>query len=276
MPPKLTARTPPSYSAKAILMLTSKEQPLVRVGVTTVTPREGPLPPDVETSDPGLDTLVEAANLLPLAIQSDAVANLRRENVGSLPGTVTAQALYAHETVGGGIEPSDVPAIEIEADSPTSTDAAQLARGTITAFGEWLRTQQDEAKVPESQRIFFVQLNAPTVTKNSKNPYGLAVLVGAAVLAGFALLIVALHRLFPPRERRRRRLFRRKSEQPDGPMSVDGADLAQQGQDGRDAPGAAVSSNGPAQASDRLQAWLEETAPSASETEKSSERTGPG
>ena len=39
MPPKLTERTPPSYSATAILMLTSKEQPLVRIGVTTVTPR---------------------------------------------------------------------------------------------------------------------------------------------------------------------------------------------------------------------------------------------
>ena len=101
MPPKLTERTPPSYSATAILMLTSKEQPLVRIGVTTVTPRGpggAPGPPDVETSPPGLDTLVEAANLLPLTIQSDAVTDLRREEVGDLPGTVTAQALYAHET----------------------------------------------------------------------------------------------------------------------------------------------------------------------------------
>ena len=165
MPPKLTERTPPSYSATAILMLTSKEQPLVRIGVTTVTPRGpggAPGPPDVETSPPGLDTLVEAANLLPLTIQSDAVTDLRREKVGDLPGTVTAQALYAHETPRGGIEPSDVPAIEVRPNRPRSTDAVQLVRGTISAFGTWLREQQDEAKVPEAQRIFFVQLNAPT------------------------------------------------------------------------------------------------------------------
>ena len=283
MPPKLTERTPPSYSATAILMLTSKEQPLVRIGVTTVTPRGpggAPGPPDVETSPPGLDTLVEAANLLPLTIQSDAVTDLRRERVGDLPGTVTASALYAHETPAGGIEPSDVPAIEVKAESPTPTDAVQLVRGTTSAFGTWLREQQDEAKVPEAQRIFFVQLNAPTAARNSKTPYGLALLVGAAVLVGFALLIAALHRLFPQKQRHRR-LFRRKPEQPvaaqDETVSAVGPDGEQPGTDGRESPPEhALSANGPAHASDRLQAWLEEAAPSSPEKEKSSERAGQG
>jgi hypothetical protein len=279
VPPKLTERTPPSYTAAAILMLTSEEQPLVRIGVTTVTPPKGrDGAPDVETSPPGLDTLVEAANLLPLTIQSDAVTELRRERVGDLPGTVTAQALYSHETPAGGIEASDVPAIEITADSPTPGNAVQLVRGTVSAFGIWLRTQQDEAKVPEAQRIFFSQLNAPSATRNSKSPYGLALLVAAAVLAGFALLVAALHRLFPRKQRRRRGLFRRKPEEPvapeSGPVPDGEVDAASGGPDGTSAP--AVSSNGPAEPGDRLQAWLEEAAPGSSEKGKSSERTPPG
>lgn len=286
IPPKLTERTPPTYTATTTLLLNSKEHPLVRTGVTTVTPREpapsgDARPPDVKTEPPDVDSLIEAANLLPLAIQSDAVADLRRERVGDRPGTVTAQALFAGQTPGGGVKPSDFPAIEVNAESPTPAAALVLARGTISAFGEWLVAEQDEAKVPQGQRIFFVQLNAPTVSENTKNAYGLALLVAAAVLAGFALLVVALDRLFPRKQRRRSRLFRRrKAEEHDTSSesigSVEDGDVAPGAGDGRESPMPVASGNGPAQASGRLQAWLDEATPSGSEAEKSSERAGPG
>ena len=89
--PKLTERTPPSYSAKAILMLTSKEQPLVRVGVTTVTPRGPAARRDLPTSR-RLPRAWTRSSRPPTCSRSRSSPTRSRtcgaEEVGDLPGTV--------------------------------------------------------------------------------------------------------------------------------------------------------------------------------------------
>ena len=67
---------------------------------------------------PDTNTLINAANLYPLLIESDQVAEVRREPVGPIPGFVTAQAVFAINTPGR-FEPSRVPVIQILANADT-------------------------------------------------------------------------------------------------------------------------------------------------------------
>lgn len=264
VPPKLDDRTPPSYAATMRLLLNNAENPIVRTGVTEVTPRS-PLggsdearAPLVETSPPGVDALVDAANLLPLVIESDVVATLRGERVGRLRGTVTAQPLYARPDDRPGLRPTAVPIIEVEAVSPTPTEAVQLIRGTTRGFQQWLVREQERANVAPAQRIVAQPLyEAPKVAVESESSYGLALLVVGAVLAGAALLITVLHRTVPPGAFERgfgSSLLERARPTPSDVAETDG--------EGAERPRAAEQKDGEGAGTsrDRLKAWLEEPA----------------
>jgi len=262
MPPELTERTPPSYTATTRILLNNAENPIVRTGVTEVTPRppqgEGAggqaRPPIVETSPPGLDPLIAAANLLPLVIESDAVAALRRDNVGRQRGEVSAQQLFARETPGGGVRPSDVPVIEVRAVSPTPREAVRLVKGSVAGLQQWMLAEQKKAKIPPRQRIVAQPLNkSPAVTSEDENPHGLALVVVGAVLAGVAMLITLLHRLFPPRK-----------PAPDVVAENEAARAAREASSERlddlEPSPERLSDDGSQSPRGRLQAWLEEPA----------------
>lgn len=263
LPPELDDRTPPSYTATSRLLLNSAENPLVRTGVTEVTPRpprgaDGEeRPPMVDTAPPGLGALVDAANLLPLVIESDEVAELGRARVGSQRGTLSAIALFARETPGGGLRPSSFPVIEVRAVSPTSTEAVQLVRGTVGGFEGWLVREQERAEVPPRQRIVVQPLNrTPNLTVDNDSSYGLALLVVGAVLAGAAVLITVLHRTVPPEGSRRdlgAPLLEQAHAAPSGLAAVDGEGAAPRAAAARDGEGAGTPR-------DRLKAWLDEPA----------------
>jgi hypothetical protein len=207
-PPDVRERAEPSYTATTQVLVNSASRPILRTAETRIeqTPpqvrrdRSGTVrvarPPEEVTEPPDIETLVDAANLLPLVIESDEVITLRRSMFGSLPGDVSAQALFARETAVG-LRPSSVPVIQIEAVAGSRDGAVRLADATVEAFTSWLVAEQEEAKVPPAQRILIERLRSPDITESGANNYWLGVLVLLAVASGFAALIVALHSVFP-------------------------------------------------------------------------------
>ncbi len=209
-PPDVRERAAPSYTATTQLLVNSASRPILRTAETRIEQTAPQVrrdsrgtvrvtrPPEEVTEPPNIETLVDAANLLPLVIESDEVTTLRTSMFGSLPGDVSAQALFARETAVG-LRPSSVPVIQIEAVSGSRDGAVRLANATVEAFTGWLVAEQEEAKVPPAQRILIERLRSPEITESGANNYWLGVLVLLAVAGGFAALIVALHSMFPKR-----------------------------------------------------------------------------
>ena len=142
-------------------------------------------------------SLVDAANLFPLFVQSDEVAAIRRRIVGDLPGTVSAKALYS--IVGANrFRPSSLPIMEITAVSPRPKAAIHLAEGTARAFERWLVSQQKRAKISPSQRIVMRELRASRSAVKSGGPsYGLPILVALAILGASIGLAIGADRTWP-------------------------------------------------------------------------------
>jgi hypothetical protein len=209
-PPDVRERAEPSYTATTQLLVNSASRPILRTAETRIEQTAPQVrrdsrgsvrvtrPPEEVTEPPNIETLVDAANLLPLVIESDEVTTLRTSMFGSLPGDVSAQALFARETAVG-LRPSSVPVIQIEAVSGSRDGAVQLADATVEAFTSWLVAEQKEANVPPRQRILIERLRSPEVTESGGNSYWVGVLVLLAVAGGFAALIAALHSMFPER-----------------------------------------------------------------------------
>lgn len=258
VPPTFEDRTPPSYTATTRLLVNNADNPIVRTGVPEASAGGADEePPAVEP--PGVDVLVDAANLLPLVIESDAVAALRRERVGPQRGTVTAQGLYTRPTDRPGLRPTATPVIEVEAVSPTPQEAVQLVRGTVRGFERWLVREQERADVGPAQRIVVQPLyDAPKVAVDSQNSYGLALLVVGAVLAGAALLITALHRTVPARSLKPGFGSAATLE----PVRTAPSDVGERGGEINDHPREAAQTDGEGGGTphDRLKAWLEEPA----------------
>jgi hypothetical protein len=191
-------REPYQYSATAQIFLTSSEGPYYRTGVTTEQLRELPNGDDqrvVDTNPPDTDTLVQAANLYPLLIESDAVAVEREQQFGRVPGTVEARAIFSVETASRYRE-TTVPVIEVSGTSGSAENAVKLANDTVAAFGGWITAQQDDAGVRESQRILIQPLASARVTSTSGGPsYAIPILLGAAVFLAFCGLAVMLDSL---------------------------------------------------------------------------------
>lgn len=191
-------REPYQYTATAEIFLTSSEGPYYRTGVTTEQLRELPNGDDqrvVDTNPPDTDTLVQAANLYPLLIESDAVAIEREQQFGRTAGTVEARAIFSVETASRYRE-TTVPVIEVTGTSGTPENAVKLANDTVQAFGGWITGQQNDAGVRESQRILIEPLAAAQVTSTSGGPsYAIPILLAAAVFLAFCGLAVMLDSL---------------------------------------------------------------------------------
>jgi hypothetical protein len=181
--PLFTSRNEPTYQASVQVLVNSASNPYLQA------------PTDRES--PEGKALIDAANYLPFIIQSDRVAELRRERQGDIPGFVSASALFARET-NRGLNESSIPIIEVSAFSPNSASAVRLANGTVSALMVWLTSEQNKSKIVPAGRILLEPLRSPEVVKHQESSYGLAVLVFAVVLVGFTALAWMLDRVFPP------------------------------------------------------------------------------
>lgn len=202
LPPRLTERTPPTYATSARLLVTSQEVPYLRISLTR--PVETPLPANAQAAAaveerPDIGILVRVANLYPLLLESDAVAELRNEMFGPLPGSVRAQGVFSFVNQNR-YEPTTLPVIEIFAAADTAAGAITLAQGTVDAFRRYITNQQDRAGLRGEERILLQPLRQPqAAVAAGGSSLGLPILVLFALTAAFATVALMLDRLFPLR-----------------------------------------------------------------------------
>jgi hypothetical protein len=147
-------------------------------------------PATSNSAPPDTQTLVNAANLYPLLIESDRIKQIREAQSGTIPGTIKANALNASTNTFGVFRPSSLPIVEVKATSKTAANAEKLADATVQAFGSWLAQQQRSAGIPSAQRITVQQLAEPELATTGGPSWGLPVFIGALVLLAFCGLAV--------------------------------------------------------------------------------------
>lgn len=187
----------PKHTATTSLFVNSPSAPYLR---TQQTPQSTPRSQKSQTavrsslaqSTPDTATLVNAANTYPLLIQSDAIARVREAHYGALQGTVTANALNATTNSYGVFRPSPLPVIQVKATANSPSGAEQLADATVGAFQLWMRGQQRQHGIPQSQRISVQQLAAPVVETTGGRSKGLPLFLGAIVLLALCGLAIVL------------------------------------------------------------------------------------
>jgi hypothetical protein len=157
-------------------------------------------PPSASTEPPNTETLVTAANLYPLLIESDRIARIREAQSGKIPGTVKANAFNSSTNTFGVFRPSTLPIDEVQATSRTAANAAKLATATVAAFQTWIIDQQRNAGIPSAQRITVTQLETPVLTTTGGPSLGLPLFIGALVFLGFCGLAVIAGNSRPARE----------------------------------------------------------------------------
>jgi hypothetical protein len=217
-------RARPTYTASALMLVNSAANPYLRTAVTVAPPTtKGAAPAKTAggttsaTSSalapaptagvrpavvhaPDTHTLVQAANLFPLLIQSDQITRQRIAMFGGkLKGVVTAKAVYSFVTPSR-FKQSSFPVIEVQAAAGGRKAAKRLAQETTLAFTHWLVSNQNASRVPASERILVQELQSPRgaiATGGTKKSLPLA--VGAVVLALFLALAIALDRFLPRR-----------------------------------------------------------------------------
>jgi hypothetical protein len=217
---KLHHRARPTYTASALLLVNSGANPYLRTAVTltppsanavsaaksaratttsatlgAVAPTQAARPPVVHAPD--THTLVQAANLFPLLIQSDQITRQRVKMFGKLAGVVTAKAVYSFVTPSR-FKPSSFPVIQVQAAAGGPKAAKRLAQETTLAFTSWLVSSQNSSRVPASERIVVQELQAPRgaiATGGTKKSLPLA--VGVIVLALFLGAAIVLDRVRP-------------------------------------------------------------------------------
>jgi hypothetical protein len=180
-----TQITPQSPKVKAVRSSTK-----VR-GSSTVTLKPVAQPPSVTSAAPDTQTLVNAANLYPLLIESDQIARLRESLYGVTPGTLTANALNASTNTYGVYHPSPLPIIEVKATAHSRANASKLAQDTVQTFGKWIAAKQKAAGVPASQRIAVQELQEPVLTSTGGPSKGLPLFLAALIVlaaCGIAVL----------------------------------------------------------------------------------------
>lgn len=216
-------RARPTYTASALMLVNSAANPYLRTAVT-VTPTTNAAtaaktarsttsatsgafvpPPTAAAARPAVvhapdtHTLVQAANLFPLLIQSDQITRQRIAMFGNLKGVVTAKAVYSFVTPSR-FKQSSFPVIEVQAAAGGRKAAKRLAQETTLAFTHWLVSSQNASRVPASERILVQELQSPRgaiATGGTKKSLPLA--VGAVVFALFLALAILLDRFLPRR-----------------------------------------------------------------------------
>jgi hypothetical protein len=185
------------HTATTKLFVNSPAAPFLRTQQTQTKTQSGKVvhsravQPSTSTSQPpDTQTLVNAANTYPLLIESDEIARVREQLVGTVPGTVKANALNASTNTYGVFRPSPLPVIEVKATSKNQGDAQKLADGTVQAFASWMLAQQKSHRIPAGQRISVQQLQRAVITTTGGPSPGLPLFIGALVLLAFCGLAV--------------------------------------------------------------------------------------
>ena len=223
VPPKLEARSQPTYSASTQLLITSKGEPylssantsakIVDLGDTTTTDTTGTTTGTQQAStydsgggpDGDLQRLVEIANSLPPRVTSDTVIRARNKDYRRIDGSVTAVNPYAFSGAGG-FRSGPLPYIKITGTAKSQQDAIDITNQTALAFINWFKNRQVTNSVPVKNRVLVEQVNSAehaTATGGSKPLLGVA--AAALVLLGAAGFALALERLIPRRSGRTQR-----------------------------------------------------------------------
>jgi hypothetical protein len=220
-PPGLQEKEEVTYSASSRILISSAQSPYFRSQTTTFV--EQPNRADEGTGEetageepsadgasatsvpfvtaPDLNTLARVANLYPLIIESDQVAEFRRQQYGDLPGSVSATGIYSVATANR-VELSEIPVIQLVSVAGTPEDAVALADKTAKAFIGWLEQEQKASEIRPEDRIVVEQLIVPRGALASAGPSTtLPVLVFIVVFAAFCVLAILLDRLVPSRPR---------------------------------------------------------------------------
>jgi hypothetical protein len=200
-PPKLAERERPIYTSQAQLFVTSGDAPYLRTSVprsTSVPIGTGSQTAAVQVNEaPDVSTLVDAANVYPLLIESDSVSNLRTEMFGPLPGVVEAQAIFSTATASR-YRPSEIPVIVLFASADTGRGAEELAGATSEAFRTWIVREQKRAGIDPKQRILIQELASPTAAGMvGGTGLGIPLMAMRAVLTAFGAGAILLDRSFP-------------------------------------------------------------------------------
>jgi hypothetical protein len=220
VPPKVTYRAQPTYSAEQLELVTAKNNPYLRTQQRTVVTRTGqaqrpparsstgavtttPTPQSViQLQAPDVDVLVRAANYYPYLIQSDQVVAIRNKRFGPLEGQVTAAALNSFSTASR-FRQSTFPIIQVMGTASTPKQAKKIAVATVAAFREWLTKSQNSARVPENERVLIQELQRPEKVIATGGPkHGIDLIVGVLVFALFVGGALVLDKLFPRGRRR--------------------------------------------------------------------------
>jgi hypothetical protein len=188
------------YTATENVLVTSPSAPYLRTvqtGASVQSPRAKARQPVTGlTTATDTQSLVNAANLYPLLIQSSPIARLRESLYGPAPGTLTATAVASSTNTYGVYHPSPLPVIAVKAGARRPAAAQKLAVDTVKAFGVWILRQQRAAAIPAGQRIAIEQLGV-RVRSSGGSSSGLPLFAGFVVLLGFCGLAVGVDRLRP-------------------------------------------------------------------------------
>ncbi len=225
VPPKLEARSQPSYSASTQLLITSKRDPYLSAAnvnnqvikfpttdtPTTTTGTTGTTAPtqtygyDNSGADGDLQRLVEIANSLPPRVTSDPVIRLRNEKFRRIDGTVSAVNPYAFSGAGG-FRSGPLPYIKINGTAKSPQDAIDITNSTALAFKKWFEQRQVDSGTKVSNRVLVEQVNsAESATAQGGSKPLLGVAAALLVLLGAAGFALALERLIPRRSPRAQR-----------------------------------------------------------------------
>lgn len=204
LPPELTAREQPTFTAGTQLEVSSPVEPYYRsaVDVPVVAPaardEDEEAPANLsEQAEPSVATLVAAANYYPYVIEGDQVKALRERLYGEVPGTVTASAIGATSTPNR-MEPGRLPFIQVVASSDSPANARRLAQSSADAFIRYVQIQQQRSGIRPAQRLVVKQLRKPerTFQIGGTSP-NLPILVFVALVGVAVGLVFLLDRLFP-------------------------------------------------------------------------------
>jgi uncharacterized membrane protein YgcG len=223
MPPKLTARTQPTYSASTQMLVTSKRDPnlsasnvnakVIPLGTGTAatagtattngTAATGPTYTYDSSggADGDLQRLDEIANNLPPRVTSDPVVKLRNSMFGRINGSVTAANPYAFSGAGG-FRSGPLPYIQINGTADSAQDAVAITNQTAVAFIAWFKTKQIANNISPNSRVVVEQVNSAdhAIAGSGSKPL-LGVAAALLVLLGASGLALALDRLIPRRRR---------------------------------------------------------------------------
>jgi hypothetical protein len=211
VPPKVTYKSKPIYSARQLELVTARNNPFLRTQQRTVvttqrratgggSSNQATTPQaTVQLQAPNVDVLVRAANYYPYLIQSDQVVAIRDRRFGQLPGDVSAQALNSFASANRFRE-STFPIIEVTGTAPTAAQARKVTTATVAAFREWLTKSQNAARVPGNERVLIQDLQRPEKAFATGGPkHGLDIIVGIVIVGLFAGVALLLNRFFPRR-----------------------------------------------------------------------------